>query len=290
VNVFDLPGPEFLVFYIALAAVAGIGLHLYLYFSEDGSRLGPPLGDPFRIACLRGGPTEAARVAVLSLVDRSLLQLQGSELAAAQGSAPPAGLHPIERAVFDQCSRFPVGAGQAIQSPEVETACAETCEALVRMGLVPSRAANARRRNLFVLAAALVLGIGAIKIAVALGRGYSNIGFLIMLMIAAVFFFVWLGRPRRRTRAGARMLADLNRLLAPRRMRGLDLRPGATTGEAMLLAAMFGIAALPSVAGFAELQQVYAPPRLSSSGSGGSCGSSDGGCGGGSGCGGCGSG
>ena len=42
---------------------------------------------------------------------------------------------------------------------------------------------------------AVVIGIGVTKLAIAAERGRSNVGFLVMLMVATLVVFVWLAKP-----------------------------------------------------------------------------------------------
>jgi hypothetical protein len=64
-NPFDLPGPEFLVFYIVLAALTLAALVLHRRAAESA---GSPvtLSHPYQVAYLRGGWREALSVAVRS--------------------------------------------------------------------------------------------------------------------------------------------------------------------------------------------------------------------------------
>ena len=285
-NIFDLPGPQFLQFYLAFgAAVGGLAYAVLWTAARGGGRLPPLLTDPFQIACLRGGPLEAARVAVVSLVDRDLLEVQGSRFAAT--SRRPRGLHPIESAVLANCFNTGGEVAKVLSAASVRQACRTACDRLVRLGLAPTEEAQRQRALLAALAGTLVVGIGVAKLVVALERGRTNVAFLIGLIIVAVGFFVWLGRPRWRTGQGKRMLADLRRLLSGRKAR---VRGKPTTSEILLFAGTFGLAGL---AGYSQLQTAYAGGRAQSSGgsSCGSsgCGSSSSGCGGGGGCGGCGS-
>ena len=112
-------------------------------------------------------------------------------------------------------------------------------------------------------------------------------GFLVVLT-AIGLWVVWLLVRRRRTHLGNRMLKDLQRLFRALRQRAATIRAGAMTSDAMLLAAVFGISALPAT-GFADFLRVYKKAASSGGGCGSSCGSGCGG-GGGGGCGGCGGG
>jgi uncharacterized protein (TIGR04222 family) len=57
-----------------------IAFRLALRRIESGQRPELPLNDPYHIAFLRGGAAQAARIAVMSLIDRGLLEVTGIEI------------------------------------------------------------------------------------------------------------------------------------------------------------------------------------------------------------------
>src|SRR3974390_1249430 len=77
---FDLPGPQFLVFYGVFALAIILALNIGRRISEGGPTPQIEATDPYLFACLRGGPKEVARVATLGLVDRGLLQISGGKV------------------------------------------------------------------------------------------------------------------------------------------------------------------------------------------------------------------
>jgi len=89
---------------------------------------------------------------------------------------------------------------------------------------------------------------------------------------------------RSRTRLGDRAIRDLARLCAGLKARAATIQPGAMTADALLLAAVFGLTALPGDAYAGIRRALQRPMGDGGSGDGGSGG--DGG--GGGGCGGCG--
>src|ERR1700730_16596182 len=139
-----------------------------------------PLGDPYQIAWLRGGTPEAARIAVLALIDRGLLAVNGDNLVNS-GSGQSFVREPIERAILSRCAQSGTAATAVLDDPAVEHACASYKAQLEQQQLMPDAGMGARRVGWFALAAALLLGIAAIKIAIAIGRGRYNVGFLITL-------------------------------------------------------------------------------------------------------------
>ena len=284
-NPFDLSGPAFLVFYIGVALIVAIGLKLVIDDAERGAPRVLPLNDPCQIAWLRGGTPEAARIAVLSLTDRGLLTVRGDDLATASSASLGGVRQSIERAILACCGHSGTAATAVLDNPAVEQACAPFRARLECLQLMPDAAMRAQRYRWSVIATAILLGIAIAKIAVALNRGRYNIGFLVIFAGVAVCG-VWFLVRRPRTHLGNRMLKDLRRLFNALRQRAATIRPGAMTSDAMLLAAVFGISALPAT-GFADFVRVYKKAASSGDGCGSACGSGCGG--GGGGCGGCGS-
>jgi uncharacterized protein (TIGR04222 family) len=287
-NPFDLSGPPFLAFYVVVAILVAVALKLAIDAGEGGVPPSLPLGDPYQIAWLRGGTAEAARIAVLALTDRGLLAVHGDNLVNS-GSGQSFVREPIERAILSRCAQSGTAATSVLDDPAVEHACAPYKTQLERLQLMPDAVLRARRNRWFVIAAAILLGIALIKIEIAIGRDRYNVGLLFILMVIALWP-VWRVADRRCTHLGNRMLKDLRRLFEALRQRAASIRPGSMTSDAVLLAAVFGLSALPA-SGFAHIVRIYKKSASSGGGCGSSCGSGcGGGGGGGGGCGGCGSG
>src|SRR6266404_2262781 len=175
-NPFDLSGPPFLAFYVVVAIFVAVAVKLFIDAGEGGVPPSLPLGDPYQIAWLRGGTSEAARIAVLALTDRGLLAVQGDNLVNF-GSGRSFVRQPLESAILARCAQSGTAATAILNDPGVERACAPYQAQLERMQLVPDTGMRARRYGWFALAAALLLSIAAIKIDIAIGRGRYNIGF-----------------------------------------------------------------------------------------------------------------
>jgi uncharacterized protein (TIGR04222 family) len=97
VSPFDLRGPEFLVFYLVLGAWVLLGLYLARRW---GQATDPPqvnLTDPYLIAFLRGGKNEVLRVATVSLIDRGLLEVSGTQVTSVRGQSAAELRIPIEK-------------------------------------------------------------------------------------------------------------------------------------------------------------------------------------------------
>jgi uncharacterized protein (TIGR04222 family) len=294
-NPFDWQGPDFLAFYSCFAAlviVAQWQIGVMLERSTRPQHL--PLADPYQIAVLSGGDKAAVAVAVLSLLDRNVLALEGKRLIRARDVVSTEPSQPLERAIYQRATEL-IGshATQVRRDDRVRAELKTYRRRLSERKLLPDRQMWESRALLFLVAAFLLVACAATKIELALERGRPNVGFLILLACASVFLLV-LVTLRRRSGRGDAALADIRRLCGGLRARAASIRPRAMTNDAMLLAAVFGLAALPDAA-FGAVRKFFipAPSSASSDGSssgGGSC-SGGGGCGGGGGggCGGCGS-
>jgi uncharacterized protein (TIGR04222 family) len=288
INPLDLAGPQFLLFYIGVGVVVLALMRAFRVAAEGGPAPRIETTDPYLIAYLRGGKNEALRVATVSLIDRGLLHVDDKDALLARGGAEEIAGRPIERALLRYFAHRRA-ATNIFTSSDLEAPCREYEGRLARTGLVPDAAAKAARRRRIALAVVVLVGLAGAKLWVAHARGKTNVGILIVLMIMFVISVIGGTRPFRTARGDA-LLADLRTLFARLRERGGTVRGGGATSEAALLAAVFGLAALP--ADFAYAKRLYPKASTSSASScGSSCGSSGGSsCGGGDGGGGCGGG
>ncbi len=294
---FTLTGPEFLIFYALLCAAVIAGLVLWRRSREAGEGARVNLSDPYLIACLRGGSQEAVRVAVVSLVDRGLLRAQENRDLVAEATAAGQARRPLEKAILGWFDA-PRQASTVFLATDVKHATAALEGDLVRVGLLPSEDTTRARIGRALLVVALLWILAFLRVLQAFSRGRHNVGFLIVLAVLFAVVVAIVASPRRTTR-GDEMLADLKSLFSGLKQRASStLRAGGATADAALLAAIFGIAALPMIE-FAFARRLYpkAADASSSSSCGASCGSSCGsssscssGSSCGSGCGGCGGG
>lgn len=286
-NPFELRGPEFLLFYLALSVTLLILLVLVRQSRESGALPSLHLDDPYLLACLSGGPKEVLRVSTISLVDRGLLQVSRGKVGpAATASKSEIGQTEVERQVASHFSTE-----QSFKSvfskynPAMESA-RKYEEILLIYRLVPDEHDRRARRLWTSLVATVLLVTGITKIVIAISRGRMNIEFLIFLAVAAVAITIKIGSPYR-TRLGDKYLASVRALFTDLKGRAASLHPGGATKELLWLVALFGMSSVPATA-FPFIKEFPAPQASSGSGCGSSgCGSGGGGCGGG--CGGCGS-
>lgn len=288
-NPFHLGGPAFLVYYAGLMVLTLLALRAWIRAGEAAAAPPPPkFDDPYLIACLRGGADEALRVASVSLVDRGLLRLDGERLVLRDAAAVELARRDIERAVLRAC-RGGARADAVLRDAAARSA-AEACRRrLEDHGLLAGAALRRQRLPKVAIAAALLLGTALMRIVQALSHGRHNIGFLSALALLAAVLLLLQWR-RARSGAGDAALADLRLLFKRLKDRAKTLAAGGAGSDAALLAAVFGLAALPAAA-FPQVERLYPRQSSDSSAGGGSsdsssgCGSS---CGGGCGGGGCG--
>ena len=293
VNPLDLRGPQFLLFYVCLGGAVCLVAAWLRRSREQATDPPRPLADYLEIAFLRGGAAEAVRVAILNLVDRGVLALSGEHVLIAPGEPTAHLMRPTERAIASR-ARGVAKAAELLADREVTTAATTECEPeLVRRGLLPSPAQQASRHALWVLSAGALAAVAGLKILIALSRGRSNIGFLVILGLVFVVVTFLVTHPRR-TSAGSALLADMTTLFRGLKDRATSLRPRQNANDVALLAAIYGVSAAFPV--YPDMKRLFPQPTSSDGGgdsggssdsSGSSCGSSCGG--GGGGCGGCGS-
>src|SRR5262245_53008140 len=276
---FNLPGPQFLVFYalFALAVIAG-----FFFVRRRGEEGTPPPGganDPLLLACLRGGPAEVVRVATLGLIDRGLLTVSGRTIT--RSANPEEVDRRVEKEILKRSEQGADIELILLRSAAQRVAKEDYEDQLIRLRLVPDSELATRRIKLLMLALAALLGVGGIKLLIALQAGRSNVGFLIGMMVVATIVLVSYARPYR-TALGDSYLESIRSMFNGLRERASTIRPGSGSRELLWLTALFGAAMLPTAA-FPFAEELW--PRSSSTGGGATCGSSSsgGGCGGGGG-------
>jgi len=286
-NPFDWLGPRFLAFYALLAIVTIVIAWLQRRRVElrmSANRV-VRLTDPYAIAFLRGGKNEMVCVVAVALIDRGLMLVERDDVWTSDLGKETRPERMVERELLEAC-RVRRGAKELFSSHVCAGAAHDYELELERLRLLPDEEVRAARMRIFIAAAVLLLGTAAIKIAVALSRGRTNVGFLIALAAISVIALraVVLAR---RTAGGSAYLEELKNLFNS--LLGRQIHPGGGSNELAMLAAVWGVTVLPART-FPWTEQLFKRAQQSSScGSscGSSCSSGCGGCGGG-GCGGCG--
>jgi uncharacterized protein (TIGR04222 family) len=285
---FNLPGPTFLEYFAVFAAVVLFAAWRITRSAEAGARPRLKFDDPYLIAYLRGGAAEALRVTTVALIDRGLLKVTGETLTVASADAVSRVARRIEKALLTHF-RSGAAANSIFDSALENLADGEYKAILEQQRLLPDADQRAARKRRMLWAGGLLAGIAGVKLFVALSTGHANVLFLLIMAVIATGIAAFVTHPRL-TAIGAATVRDLRTLFAALERRRDAIRAGGATTEAVMLAAVFGIAMLPPAFNYAK--NLYKKSATSNSSCGSSCGSSSGSScgGGGSGCGGCGGG
>jgi uncharacterized protein (TIGR04222 family) len=296
-NPFDLPGPQFLLFYAMLGAGVLFAVYAFKQQAEGGEPVRLPSTDPYLIADLRGGAVEAIRLGVAVLVDRQLLEFEGGDrVVRRKGVRPTHGSNDLERAILEQCENV-VHPGELTDTQRLLEIARRSYELpLLRLGLLATPETRTRRLRDLGLAMVVLAVVAGIKVAIGVARDRP----VVLLVISAIGFVVLAGfmTGGRRTVLGERVLGDLTALFDGLRARARELRPNTATNEFAMLMAVFGVSAVP-VGAFPFIRAFGGATRDSGTnacgasgggcgGGGSSCGGGGSSCGGGGGCGGCG--
>ena len=296
VNPFDWSGPWFLLAYLIF------GLLVYYLARELLIRqeLRNPhaqlslADDPYRIAYLRGGALEAVKIAAIVLVDRGLLRADGPLLETASADSLRFASHDIERDVLRLYLGRQGHSKELAAQADMLPSCRAYQDSLTQQELLVGPPLLRRRERITWPAHYLLLTVAAVKAVIAISRQHYNLLFLALLL--AIFLLMLRGlRTQATSWSAQRLLTDLRMLFGRLNQRAARLQAGSSSADMALLAAIFGLGALPPSV-YAYVAELYPVPRHSSDSSSGGTGDSSsgggdgGGDGGGSGCGGCGGG
>ena len=323
-NPLDMTGPEFLRFYLAwglggLLLARGLrSFWLHKLEIQVDSRTWvpgyyPQSSESYTVAFLRGGPKEAARTLLARLLAGNFAAVVNRQVQKMPAGGASPSLLPIERRALAALGGSQ-SAAEALSSIQiaVEPELRAIGNDLARQGLILSAGLKKALRNLQILALLLIAGLGVAKLAMALVRGKTNVGYLLVflaLYTLAILFFLSAPRIAPPGQAYLDWLRESHDDLAQRTASGKTHE----VGDLVLAAGIFGAPVIPFLA------RLDNPPpearRRQPEGSGGcgsgvtGCGSGGGsggggygdggnsggdgggsGCGGGGGCGGCGGG
>jgi uncharacterized protein (TIGR04222 family) len=302
VNPFDLRGAEFLVLFpciIGIAAIVALFLRYSLRPNEDSSN-----GEltPYQVACLADGIPGVVRAAIVSVVDRKVIEIGGLKTGGlGVRDYRLKNLHDLPRGAEELEQRILAASntsdgchlGEALKA--AEPAAEKIHHRLQAWGLLmPTDTITASQLIPFLIMLGATF-FGVVKIMVGISRE-KPVGFLIaMVVVSAVISVLFLMRTRR-TRAGDDVLKQMRQQQQP--LISSPGEPSRLSGDGLIMAAaLFGLPAIAAgeLAIIPDAWKYRNGPPTTGGGSG--CGSSGGsGCGGGGGggcggggCGGCGS-
>lgn len=302
----DLPGPAFLGVYLAAIVMTCFAAFRAIRSRDtSGWREPPPVPkdlDPYELAYLRGGSNAVIHTALFSLLRRGYVEVIESkkrfgaaEKKLRQADFPPpiADLTTLERTLFRACEG---GVTPAVlfrkggKVSDLEVYCEPYRERLEAEELVLPGEVKRAGLPTWLAGAGVLLLLAGYKIAVALAKGRTNVGFLITMFPFALLVLaivVGVAASRRRSKRGEGYFLRLRLAFA-----GLKAPAGAALvddGSAVLMVGLFGLATLKGT-GDVAFAHLFARATATNGGCGAGCGSGCGGGGGGCGGGGCGGG
>lgn len=294
----NMPGPQFLGFYLIVCLVAIVAVHLYLSYENADDRPPPPAPsrpDAYEIAYLRDGLPGVIWVAVYALKRAGFMAINGKGQLARTGASGRPG-DALEARVL-QALGSGIAAKDLIHSAglldDVKLMMQPRRARLELQGLLIRDGARQRGVAIAALVAALLIALAGYKIAVALQHGRHNVGFLFIEAFAAALILFLSARFVLSKKASSRGKAYLEQFKSAYSGDGPAKLSSVPDYVALALVGAFGYEILAGGPDAALAQQVKS---LSRGDGGSSCGSSSSSCsggdsgGGGGGCGGCGGG
>lgn len=275
----DWSGPEFLKFFAVAGLIAtALAILWRRALRENGMRPNPAGLTPLEVAYLVNGAARALDTAAADLLRQEAVRFDSSQRRFVVGPEPDNGSGPI--AALRRLMRNDGRADHVLRLGV--SLFGEVRQKLQRLGLLLDHAQARRAALIPACIPASVLLLGLAKISVGIQRE-RPIGFLVVLcVVMLVITMTFALRMPKRSLAGDRAVADLNRWHARAARAPRDV-------ELPLVVALLGTVAMSGTA-WADYHVLRAPPSsASSSDSGGSSDSGSGDSSGG-GCGGCGGG
>lgn len=285
----DLPGPEFLNVFGALAIIVLAATWLAIHFADHtGSRPPPPVPekpDAIEIAFLQGGANQVVRTVIYDLVQRGYAALAKEDRVIPTAKEPqPGELDAIEALVLDAIQSKPKAHelfDNRAKRAELLKLLQPVRARLAAQDLIKPESVKIWRRRAQLIGALLLVGFAGAKIYVALTVGPANVSYLVFLCLASILALFALAYVLTRSHASRRGRAWLQAMELAYRPR-LDtalVRLGSShgmrgfEGASLFLIGLYGFSVLKGTpdAAFAEHFK-----RASGDG-GGSCGSSCGG-------------
>ncbi len=298
-NPLDWSGPQFLILYgalLALALVASWLGRMWLLNSEQHYEFRPGANDalqPIEVGWMHGGAPRAIDCALVELVQQDAVAIDGRKVVAGKNLAQYRAAHRISDLIQQSVASSGTGRDYGKVCRDAMVGVESVRQSLIEKGLVldPSQRVAAAAFPIALMGS--VLALGAAKAFVGINRGKPISLLMIMMFLTMFIMAAFIASLPRVTVAGKQLLKKLQGQVEtnPRALSAKSTG-GAQSADcdALLWSTAFvGTAALASTPLF-ELGSFLTSHRAASSSSSGGCNTS--GCGGdsggGGGCGGCG--
>lgn len=198
----NMYGPKFLVFY---GIVIAITMFTCGKLVEDRTKnttlpLIPTEPDPYPIAYLSSGASGVAQVAVFNLIQLGYLQIQEKSIVQTSNHPPESELQPLENQIFLICSTQPLLTNfLSLITRQVEEYSHIYQQQLHEDNLLYKDNWQIANTIVVYLGEAIILSLGLYKLIIALSRGYTNVGYLIiMAIVSMIILYGFLNNKRSR--------------------------------------------------------------------------------------------
>ncbi len=257
----NLKGPEFLVWYLQVFALAGVAFFIlrWLLRRAPDPALRPDL-DTYEIAWLKDGPRGVMRAALTALHRRGLVKVDGEWISSRATTGASVGLSAIEEVVLGALEY------RRKQPAEIEhdvaAKCGEIEARMAKKGLALSPGRKAVVRWIPLLGVLACFAVGVAKVGIGVSRG-RPVGLLVGLLVVSAVLLVLaavLSRPRRTSAGDRRLEALAYRHAALRTTLNTPDGVGIEPNDAGLAVALWGTAALGTVA-LAPLMYTFEPRK-----------------------------
>jgi len=264
-NPFQWSPWSYALFYVAAAVVISLVARIIQRRREleDTVHRASPIGDPYLIALLRGGSPELLRVAIVSLIERGLLTVDGDAVQTTDAGRRAKPGRRIERQLLEFFEERRESR-EVFASPMFDATVAEDEAELARMHLMPTREVQDARWRVFRTAAVVLLCFPIARVFMTLVDTMEEIIFLAFLPLGAIAMLLP-ATLRRRTAGGDAFLGDVRNLFQSLKLRAPQFRGGGATPELVMLAAVWGVAILPKES-FPWVRELF--PKAADAGAG----------------------
>jgi len=279
----SMPGPLFLVLYVAVAAGCIIAARSVL--ANDGTRdlhmPDPSRFGPYAVAYLRGGIPAVIQAALFALHHYDCLIVNeerkffGRALSLSINTSATAALSELEQAVLrsipDDNRRVDIVQDKELVA-RIQPLMAPIIAEMQQCRLVRSLEERSRAKRIALGFLTFMTGFGAVKLA--MGLHYQRpVVFIVILLLLSILAFLLFVRPMRlQTELGISYLKSLSERLSWMKKSGRDTSLHPAYGFAVFGAAVLGNSVFD--------QYLNQNDSTSSSGCSGGCGGGGGGCGG----------
>jgi len=300
-NIFDLKGPEFLIFYSVLLVIVvavGIWLRQYLYRKADiATDTSTDSLQPYDVVYLAGGDKLTVNAALTSLIHQQLVSFNPSNKTLFVKAPLPTGIDPLEKRVYEAIADTTL---KEVPLRDTLKTCKDYAssmhEKLERRGLLLTSSQSSAIRWWPLLLMMGLLFIGGIRIIMGLSTGMPTTYLILLWILTLIITLMGFTRGVRTTPRGDEILNEWRARQAALKTTTESNPSSMQSSDLVLALGLFGMGVMTTGL-YGDLRKAIMPQGssgYSSCGSGcssgSSCGGGGGGCGGGSGCGGCGGG